>query len=295
MADGRQQKADGGNTGARHGQEVIRLARRHLLAGSLLLVGGCGEGTAQPGAAPTAEPNELVILAAASLTDAFTALAADFPRQPGERGMRVTLAFGGSSQLRTQLEQGAPGDVFASADQTQLDAAARDGLLAGPPAPFAANRLVIVIPSDSRTGVAVLADLARPGLRLVTTPKEVPIGAYTREMLARAAADPRYGAGFDQKVLVNIVSEETNVRQLVAKVQLGEADAAIVYATDVTAKVVQQVRVIDLPEPFNPPVTYPIAVLQRARAPAVARRLVDYVRAPAGQRLLREQGFLPAG
>jgi molybdate transport system substrate-binding protein len=243
--------------------------------------------------AATPEPKELVVLAASSLTDAFTEMAGEFPKQAA--GVKLTFSFGGSSQLRTQLEQGAPADVFASADTAQMDAAVKAGLLQGTSMLFASNRLVVVLPRDNRAGVGGLADLAKPGLKLVTTSRDVPVGGYTRQALERMAADGQYGAGFDRRVLANVVSEEANVRQVVTKVQLGEADAGICYATDVTPRVAADLRTIEIPDRFNAIAAYPIAVARLARAPVMAARFVQYVAAAPGQAILKKYGFLPVG
>jgi molybdate transport system substrate-binding protein len=281
------------------------LRRRGLLAGPAVLLAACGLGggsTARPAApaapptpAATPEPKELVVLAAASLTDAFTEMGDDFPQQPATAGVQLTFSFAASSQLRTQLEQGAPADVFAAADTVQMDQAVASGVVQGPPQVFARNRLVVIVPKDNPAGITTLADLARPGLKLVTTAPEVPVGNYTRQMLQKLAGDPQYGAGFDQRVLGNVVSQETDVRQVVAKVQLGEADLGVVYATDVTPKVAPDLKALDVPERFNVVAQYPAAVAKAAKAPATAPRFLQYLVAPPGRAILAKYGFGPPG
>jgi molybdate transport system substrate-binding protein len=278
---------------------TLRPPRRGCLVALALALVACG-GTplGQTGGsstlAPTPEPKELVVLAAASLTEAFTELGEDFPKQPGLDGVRLTFGFGASSLLRTQLEQGAPADLFASADTIQMDRAAQAGVIQGTPQIFAYNRLVVIFPPENRAGLQTLADLAKPGLKFVSAPKEVPIGNYTRQALDKMAADPQFGAGFDQKVLANTVSEEANVRQVVTKVQLGEADAGIVYASDATARVPPEVRTLDIPDQFNVRAAYPIAVAKQARAPLTAQRFLLYLRSPAGQSILKKHHLVPA-
>ena len=273
--------------------------RRGFLAALACGLAACAGGTSTPGAgqggpAPVPpEPKELVVLAAASLTDAFTELGEGFSRQPEHGGVKLTYGFGASSQLRAQLEQGAPADVFASADTAQMDLAARAGLLLSAPQVFAHNRLVVALPRDNRAGITSVADLARPGIKLVTTPRDVPVGNYTRQALEKMAADPQFGAGFDLRVLQNVVSEEANVRQVVTKVQLGEADAGVVYASDVAAKALPEVRLLEIPEPFNVLAAYPMAVTRQARAPRMAQRFVEYALSAAGQALLKKHGFIP--
>ena len=236
-------------------------------------------------------------MAASSLTDAFTEMGALFERLPGAAtnggaGVRVGLSFGASSQLRVQLEQGAPADVFESADATQMDLAVRAGLMRGTPVVFARNKLVVIVPRENRAGVMTLADLARPGLKVVSTAKEVPIGAYTLEALGKLSADGQYGAGFTGRVLGNVVSEEGNVRQILTKVQLGEADAGFVYASDLTSSGGAEVRTIEIPERYQPNAEHLMGVTRSARAPALAQRFVEYVLSAAGQGVLKKYGFI---
>ena len=253
------------------------------------------------GHATTAEPagaqpaGEITVLAAASLTDAFNALGPVFEQQ--NPGSRVVFNFGASSALRTQLEQGAPADVFASADTRQMELATAAGQIAGGSEPrvFARNLLVIITPKANTAGVLTPADLARPGLKFVTASAEVPVGLYTKQMLEKMSADPQFGADFSARALGNVVSEEPNVRQIVVKVQLGEADAGVVYSSDVTPATAPDLTVIQIPEQFNVVATYPIAVTVRATQPDLARRFTDLVLSPAGQAALARQNFIPVG
>jgi molybdate transport system substrate-binding protein len=235
------------------------------------------------------QDGELNVAAAASLTEAFGELGALFESQ--NPGSRLVFNFGPSSGLRTQLEQGAPGDVFASADQAQMDLADANGVIAGEPRVFARNALVLVLPGDNPGRITELADLARPGLRLVTTAPQVPIGAYTRQMLQSMSQDPAYGADFADRVLANVRSEELDVRAVLAKIALGEGDAGVVYATDVTPQIAPEVQVLPIPEVFNVIVTYPIALVQGARQPALGQRFVDLVLSDAGQAVLARYSF----
>jgi molybdate transport system substrate-binding protein len=289
----------------------MRVTRRRALGGAAagtlaLLPVACGTSaqttpaagapTTLPTPAATPEPKEIVVLAASSLTDAFTEMGDDFPRQPGMAGVKLTFSFGASSQLRTQLEQGAPADVFASADTVQMDNAVKASTIQGLPSIFARNRLVMIVPRDNpagRTGLATLADLARPGVKFVTTAPEVPVGNYTRQMLEKMAADPQYGAGFDQRVRGNVVSEEANVRQVVSKVQLGEADAGIVYASDVTPQSAAALKTIEIPDALNVVAVYPVATTRSAKAPATAQRFVHYLISAPGQAILKKYTFVP--
>jgi molybdate transport system substrate-binding protein len=234
---------------------------------------------------------EVTVFAAASLTDAFREIGAAFEQD--HPGVRAVFSFGASSALRTQIEQGAPADVFASADQAQMDNARKGGALAGEDRVFARNRLTLITPRDNPRGIQGVEDLASEGVKLVTTDPAVPIGQYTRGLLDRASADPAYGADFRARVERNVVSREDNVRQVVAKVQLGEADAGVVYATDVTPQVRDQVRQIDVPDPLQTIATYPIAAAKGPNA-AGGRAFMAFVLAPGGQDILAKWGFLRA-
>jgi molybdate transport system substrate-binding protein len=250
-----------------------------------------------PGASQPAEPaipvaGEIVVFAASSLTDAFRELGQAF--SAANPGTSVTFNFGASSQLATQLAQGARADVFASADQTQMDNAKKADAVAGQDRVFARNRLVVIVPRDNPQQISAVKDLARDGLKLVTAQPSVPIGQYTAEMLDKAVADPAYGADFKDRVQRNIVSREDNVRQVVSKVQLGEADAAVVYATDVTPQVRDQLQQIQVPEPLQTIATYPIAVA-KGRNAIGGEAFVSYVLSPTGQAILARWAFNQMG
>jgi len=271
-------------------------SQRVRVVGLLLLVAGLAAALAgavwkPAGSEAAAQGDELTVFAAASLTDAFTELGGIFESQ--QPGSRVRFNYGASSQLRLQLEQGARGDVFASADQPQMEQARAAGLVAGEPRVFASNLLVLITPRDNPGSIGTLEDLARPGLRLVTTGLQVPIGAYTRVMLDRASRDSAYGADFAARVLANVRSEEDTVRAVVAKVQLGEADGGVVYTSDLTPAVAPEVQAIAIPEQLNVIATYPIAVVRDTRQAAQAQRFVDLVLSDTGQGVLAHYGFQP--
>jgi molybdate transport system substrate-binding protein len=233
----------------------------------------------------------LTVFAAASLTDAFHAIGPAFER--AYPGTHVTFDFGASSLLRTQIEQGAPADVFASADRSQMEPLARAAKVRSV-MPFARNRLVVIVPAANPGHVRRLEDLARSGLRLVITAEQVPIGHYTRLALAKMSAPAGIGASFQQRMLANVVSQEPNVRGLVAKVELGEADAAIVYASDAMAAGAK-VKVIPIPERFNEVAVYPVAVVEGSSHPAEAGSFIQYLRSRPAQALLQQHGFQPVG
>lgn len=243
---------------------------------------------------PLADPKEVVVFAASSLTIVFDQLWSTFKAQRGNGGLALTTNYGASSQLRAQLQEGASADVFASADTAQMELAAKAGLIDGESRIFARNRLVVIVPRANPGKVRSVADLGRPGLKFVTAPADVPIGGYTRTALKKLASHTANGEGFEAKVLANVVSEEVNVRHVVAKVQLGEADAGICYATDVTTVPAGDVTSIDIPDEANVVAEYPIAVLKSARNAATARQLIAFIVSPSGQAVLEAAKFKPA-
>ena len=268
--------------------------RTLLLAVALLpalLLAACGGGEAStpaPGASPIVK-RDLLIFAASSLTDAFTEAAKAFETQ--HPGVTVSLNFAATSTLRLQVEQGARADVIASADQRNLDLLAQAGLTDGASIPFTSNRLAIIVPRKNAK-VAALADLGKPGLRLVLVTPQAPIGAYVGQVLDLVARDAAYGPAFVQRRRQSVVTEALNVRQAVATVQLGEADATLVYSTDAVGTVAQDVAAIFLPDAFHVPVSYPMAVVKGAPQHELAREFVRFIAAPEGQRILKAWGFL---
>jgi molybdate transport system substrate-binding protein len=244
--------------------------------------------TAQPGAGGPA--NELVVFAAASLAEPFNELGPQFGAANG--GAKISYNFAGTPQLRTQLEQGARADVFASANREQMDAALKSGVVTGETPLFVQNKLVVITPKDNPSKVEKLEDLARPGLKLVTTAKNVPVGQYTQDALAKMSRDARFGSDFQAKVTANIMSEEADVKQVVAKVQLGEADAAVVYSTDVSARVASEVRTLAIPDQFNTVADYPIAQVREARQPDLARAFIAYLVSGQGREVMKKFNFL---
>lgn len=255
-----------------------------LLAAGLLL-------NAAFAAEPGKDSDEVIVFAAASLSDAFTEIGAAF--EAAHPGVRVRFNFAGSQQLAAQIEQGAAADLFASADTRWMAYLAERGLLRGDAAAFACNRLVVVIPRANPGKLATVADLARPGVKLVVAAASVPIGKYSRELLARLATTPGFAADFAARALGNIVSEEENVKSVVAKVQLGEADAGIVYRSDVTAKVRNDVVALEIADSQNVVASYPLAVLASASVPDAATALVATILSTEGQAILARHGLLP--
>ena len=244
---------------------------------TLALSSACASNSPQPAT------TTLTVFAAASLTEAFGEMATVF--EADHPGVEVTLNFAGSNILRAQIEQGAQADVFASANIKEMDSLIKIGLVnVDKKIVFLTNNLVVIIPVDNPAGLSNFEELTRPNLKLVLAAEEVPVGRYARLMLDNAGPD------FKAKVLANTVSNETTVKQVVAKVQLGEADAGIVYASDAVAA--PELPVIEISPEFNVLAEYPIAPLANAPQPKLAEEFVAFVLSPKGQPILKKWGFL---
>jgi len=239
-----------------------------------------------------AEANKsLMVFGAASLTEFLQEVSPIFEEQ--HKGTTVRLNLTSSSRLRIQIEQGAPADVFLSANTAHMDPLVKAGL-AEKSALFAHNRLVIVVPGSNPGRLDTPADLAKPGLTLVIATPETPIGRYTRESIGKMDACGRYGSDFEKGVVANVRSNEPTVKAVVAKVHLGEADAGICYSSDITPAIRADVKVIEIPDDVNIVADYPIARLTGAREKSLAAYFVQFVLSPEGQRLLEKHGFIPA-
>jgi molybdate transport system substrate-binding protein len=244
-----------------------------------------------PAANMPAEPRTLTVFAAASLTDAFTEIGQAF--EDANPNVTVTFNFGASNALAEQINQGAPADVFASANAKQMEAAVASGRIdAASTQVFARNRLVVIFPAANPGGVTTLADLARPGLKLVLAAPEVPVGQYALDFLDKAAADPALGAGYRGDVLANVVSYEENVRAVFTKVALGEADAGIVYSSDVVGEGAADVSQLDIPDALNTPALYPLAPLNDSAQPDLAQAFVAHMLSDEGQAVMEAYGFV---
>jgi molybdate transport system substrate-binding protein len=231
---------------------------------------------------------EVTVFAASSLTDAFNEMATAFQEKHPEA--QVVFNFAGTPTLRIQLEQGARADIFASANEPQMELAVQSGAVEGDPQAFAINRLVVVT-SAGRGTVQTLSDLEKPGVKMVLALPNVPVGEYARQSLEQMDASGQFPADFASRVLANVVSEETNVRQVVAKVALAEADAGISYRTDITPDIAARVRTIDIPDEFNVLAIYPIAQVKNAPNPEGAASFLELVLSPEGQSILAKHGF----
>jgi len=252
---------------------------------------GCGSSAAEGGGGEGEDGGgTLTVLAASSLTDAFGELAETFERR--HPGVTVKQSFESSSTLLTQIQQGAPADVFASASEEEMDTAVKENLTGEEPEVFAKNREVVLVPKDNPAGIEEFRDVAKPGVRLVLAEEGVPAADYALEILGKA--DKEYGPGFEKDVLSNVVSRDADVRASVNRVVVGDADATFGYASDYTPDVRDRVEVVPIPRDQNIVATYPIASLEGAKEPGLAREWVHLVTGDEGQRVLEKWGFEPA-
>ena len=231
---------------------------------------------------PSGQATELTVFAASSLTAAFTQIGSDF--EAANPGTTVTFNFGSSGDLAASIESEGTADVFASASGTYMDEVSDKVGVSGR-ADFVQNKLVVITPTDNPAGISSLKDLAKPGVQVVLAAAGVPVGDYARQVLQTA--------GIQKAVLANVVSNEEDDASVVAKITSGEADAAIVYLSDVTSAVASQVKAVQIPDDVNVIATYPIAVVTGTSHADTAQAFVDYVTGSQGQATLADFGFLP--
>jgi molybdate transport system substrate-binding protein len=251
---------------------------RSVLAASLLLLSGCGAGSSPAGgpASGAGVTGTVTVFAAASLTESFTKIGKDF--EAGNPGAKVTFNFAGSSALATQINQGAPADVFASAAPANMKSVTDAGNADGTPTTFVKNQLVIAVPEGNPKGVTGLADLARPGVKVALCAGQVPCGAAAKKALAAA------------NVKLTPVTLEQDVKSALSKVKLGEVDAALVYRTDAKAAT-GDVEGVEFPESAGAVNEYPIVLLKNAPNKAAAQAFIAYVRSGKGTAVLTAAGF----
>jgi molybdate transport system substrate-binding protein len=229
-------------------------------------------------AASIARAETVTVFAAASLTEAFRTIAKGF--EAALAGTTVTFNYAGSSTLVRQIIEGAPADVFASADEENMKKAVDAGMVSGSPQTFVRNRLAIIVPRGNPKHVTGLADLGRAGTVVSLAAPAVPVGHYAVEAFGKAG------------VPVPASSNEADVKAVVTRVSMGEADAGVVYVTDVAAGG-DKIEAVSIPEAQNVVASYPIATLSHAPNAAGARAFVAYLLSPAGQAVLTKAGFLP--
>jgi molybdate transport system substrate-binding protein len=234
---------------------------------------------------------ELNIFAAASLTDAFKEIGMKF--EAANPGTKLIFNFAGSQQLSQQIGQGAPADVFASANNRQMDVMIQSGqVISGTQRTFVRNRLVVIYPKDNPARLTTLKDLAKPGIKLVLAAKDVPVGGYALDFLARASKLPDYTEAYSPTVLANVRSYEENVKAVLSKVALGEADAGIVYTSDIALDSADKIGRLDIPDNLNTIAAYPIAPIKDSQHADLAKKFVEYVLSPAAQQILVKYGFI---
>jgi molybdate transport system substrate-binding protein len=257
-----------------------------ILLALLALLSACGSTPAAPA------PTMLNVFAAASLTEAFTEIGKSF--EATHPGTTVAFNFAGSQQLAQQIAQGAPADVFASANTSQMNALITSGqVVSGTQETFARNRLVVITPKENPGKIGSLNDLAKSGIKLVLADKSVPVGGYSLTFLDKASKQPEYTSEYSPTVLKNVVSYEENVKAVLSKVTLGEADAGIVYTSDISRAAADKVNNIDIPDELNVIASYPIAPVKNSKNAATAQQFVTYVLSSDGQDVLEKYGFLP--
>ncbi|GCE06115.1 molybdate ABC transporter substrate-binding protein [Dictyobacter aurantiacus] len=261
------------------------------------LLAACGGGNSNTGSTqastatkPAAANISLQVFAAASLTESFHDIAKQY--QARHPNVSIKYNFNGSQLLEQQIANGAPADVFASADQTNMKKASAASVVESAQI-FAQNRLVVIVPTGNKN-VTGLKDLAKSGVKIDIGAAAVPAGKYSQQVLDKMGASPQYGADYEASVKKNIVSQEENVKAVVQKVQLGEVDAGFVYRTDVTNAVSAKVTVIDIPDTFNVIAQYPIAVTKNAPHHNEAQDFVNYVLSSDGQAVLQKYHFIAA-
>jgi molybdate transport system substrate-binding protein len=262
----------------------VRRWRSRFLVALLLAASACGSSSGQ---AVQRDGVTLTVLAAASLNQAFPRIGVAFTRE--NPSVTVRFSFAGTDSVATQIEQGAPADVFAGASTRYGDQLGEAGLTEAHRT-LCTNSLVLVVPDSNPAGIGSLEELSRPGVKLVIAAESVPAGTYTR--IALANLDAILGDGYSRRVLGNVVSNEENVEAVMTKVRLGEADAGFSYVTNARAAG-SAVRTIGLPPEAQVVVSYPIAVVTASAHPRVAQRFVDFVLGTESQRILREAGFGP--
>lgn len=244
---------------------------------AVLGLAGCGDGDAP--AAPASAPGvtgSVTVFAAASLTESFSQIGKDF--EAANPGTKVTFSFAGSSQLATQINEGAPADVFAAASPATMKTVTDAGNGDGTPVTFVRNQLVIAVPKGNPKGVTGLADLTRPGVKVALCAEQVPCGAAAKKALDAAG------------VKLTPVTLEQDVKQALSKVKLGEVDAALVYRTDAKAAA-SDVDGVEFPESAGAINDYPMVVLKDAPNKAAAQAFVTYMRSDKGTAVLTAAGF----
>ena len=271
------------------------ISRRITLAFLFLIVGAlsaCGDPSSAADSSTSLPKATLNVFAAASLTNAFNDIGKQF--HTAHPNVTVIYNYAGSQQLAQQINQGAPADVFASANQTQMNVVIQGGEVDSASSKvFVHNLLVVIFPKSNPGQITKLQDLSKPGLKIVLAAASVPAGQYAVDYLGKASADASFGSDYKANVLKNVVSYENDVESVVSKVSLGEADAGIVYTTDALANT-SQLGQLSIPTNLQTVAAYPIAPIKGSRNATTAQQFVDFIFSSAGQQTLAKYGFISA-
>jgi molybdate transport system substrate-binding protein len=236
------------------------------------------------------QQKELTVFAAASLTGAFGEIGQMFEN---ETNISVLFNFDGSQVLRTQIENGAYADVFASASTKQMNALKNAGLMNNSSISiFAKNKLSLIVPKDNPAKINNLTDLSKPGTKIVIGTKDVPVGDYAMQIINKLGNDSAFGPDYEKKVMANIISQETNVNYVVTKVALGEADVGFAYVSDITEELAAKVNKIEILDEYNIVAKYPVGILKESKYPAEAEEFINLVKSDKGKSILNTYGFM---
>jgi len=235
------------------------------------------------------EPKELTVFCGAGLAGAFNEIGQMYKN---ESNVSVVFDFDGTQLLRTQIENGAYADILVAPNEKNLNALKNEGLLNNSSILlFARSWQALIVPKSNPAQIQNLSDLAKTGIKIVGGVKDLPITNITMQVLDKLSADPAYGSQYKEKVLSNIVSQETNVNQIVSKIALGEADAAFVHKSEVNSGYVDKVTIINIPEKYNVKSDYSIVILNRTKVSGTAKRFIDLVKSTEGKAVLVKYGY----
>jgi molybdate transport system substrate-binding protein len=237
------------------------------------------------------QPKELTVSTAASLTNAFGEIGQMYKN---ETNTSVVFNFDGSHALATQMINGAYADVFVSANTNQMNVVKNAGLMNNSSViVFAENKLSFIVPKNNPGKIRDLKDLAKPGIKIVIGAKDVPVGDYAMQIIDNLGNDSAFGPEYKSKVLANVVSKETNVNYVVAKVALGEADVGFAYVSDVTYDLASKVDMVEIPDKYNVIAQYPMGIVNDSKYPAESEAFIKLVTSDAGKSILEKYGFKP--
>lgn len=265
------------------------MTRRLALAVVALVVTGCASSSATTSPSPAPTAVGLTIFGAASLSGVLDAAKTAY--EAAVPGTTLTIASDSSAALATQIEQGAPADVFLAADTTNPKKLVDGGFAAGDPVVFAANELAVIVPKGNPAAIGSPADLARDGVKVIAAGHGVPITTYAIQLIRNLAKRPGYPADFEAAYAANVVSTEDNVKAVAAKIGFGEGDAGIVYVTDARAST--DVETVAVPDAANVAASYAGVVVKVSPNGDAAEAFLRWIAGPAGQAILGEAGFLP--